>query len=233
MSRKKPDLSKVKRKLSDEPLPEPPAKEVEKPALSPETVKQVREYAKDVEEMRKEAARKEERVEHEQLPEEVAAAYAADTVFYRNTPSDNPEIRVKIESHCLPMDFSDLVLTGRVHQEVPILSNKLTVRYRSLLAAENFWIERRAEGEATTDWGLRSWMGYARLVLSVEAINDNSFAPYEKKDGDIDSDEFNKKFKKVMGMGEKLVELLLIHLHWFNDRVDRLYTDDFDKLKNG
>ena len=34
-------------------------------------------------------------------------------------------------------------------------------------------------------------------------------------------------------MGEKLVELLLIHLHWFNDRVDRLYTDDFEKLKNG
>ncbi len=100
------------------------------------------------------------------------------------------------------------------------------------LASENFWIERSAEDQATTDWGIRSWMGYARLVLSLESINGKQFSPYEKGD-EIDQVMFDEKYGKIMKMGEKLVELLLIHLHWFNDRVDRLYSDDFEKLKNG
>lgn len=237
---KKPDLSAIKKKIGDEPLPvakEEPKEE--KPRMSPDTTSQVAKYARDVEEMRKEAVDAEEeeqkRVELEELPEEVKSSkeFSEGAVYYRNTLSDNPEIREKIEVDCAEMDFSDLVMTGRVSQEIPILKDKLVVRYRSLLAAENFWIERRAEGEAATDWGLRSWMGYARLVLSLESINDNTFAPYEDKEQEIVSDAFNEKFKKVMNMGEKLVELLLIHLHWFNDRVDHLYTDDFEKIKNG
>jgi|TARA_Y100000310_G_C20700519_1_gene829353 hypothetical protein len=230
---RKPDLSKIKKQISAEEPEAPSAPEEEKPRLRPETSKQIQEYARDVEEMRKEEEEPE-RVDIGELPENyVPEADHEDPIYYRNTPSDNPEIRKEIESRCREMDFSDLVLTGRVHQGVPILTDKLAVRYRSLLAAENFWIERRAEGEATTDWGIRSWMGYARLVLSLESINGNPFDPYTIKDDEIDNDLFNKKFKKVMNMGEKLVELLLIHLHWFNDRVDRLYSDDFEKLKNG
>jgi len=239
-SSKKPDLSKIKKKISgEEPEPPPPVEEPEAPRIRPETMQQMHAYAKDVEAMRKEdeeIAAEQHRVELEELPEAVkeeAAKYQAESIYYRGTPTDNPEIRAAIEEHCTGMDFSDLVLTGRVSQHVPILEDKLVVRYRSLLASENFWIERRAEGEAATDWGLRSWMGYARLVLSVDSINGNAFPPYEVKEGEIDSDAFNDRFKKVMNMGEKLVELLLIHLHWFNDRVDRLYTDDFEKLKNG
>lgn len=239
MSAKKPDLSKIKQQIegTEAPVP-PPEPEPEAPRIRPETMQQMHQYAKDVEEMRREeqAAAQQERIELEELPEDVkaeAAKYSNDSMFYRGTPTDNPEIRAEIEDKCTEMDFSDLVLTGRVTQTVPILDGKLEVRYRSLLASENFWIERRAENEATTDWGLRSWMGYARLVLSIDSINNNSFPPYEDKSGDIDGDEFNARFKKVMNMGEKLVEILLIHLHWFNDRVDRLYTDDFEKLKNG
>ncbi|MAP22578.1 MAG: hypothetical protein CL582_16745 [Alteromonadaceae bacterium] len=236
-SSKKPDISKIKKRISDpdsEPAPEPAA---DKPRMKPETMKQIQDYARDVEEMRKEEEKEKEvnRVEIDKLPEDYVPqpGDGDDPVYYRNTPSDNPEIRKEIESRCREMDFSDLVLTGRVHQTVPILSDKLSVRYKSLLASENFWIERRAEGEASTDWGIRSWMGYARLALSIEAINDNGFDPYVIKDDEIDNDLFNKKFKKIMNMGEKLVELLLIHLNWFNDRVDRLYSDDFEKLKNG
>lgn len=236
MSLDKPDLSKIKQKIegNEPPPPEPEVKE--EPRIRPETMAQIQAYAKDVEDMRQQESQEVEKIELGELPEEVkkeAEKYRADTVYYRGTPTDNPEIRAKIEAMCTEMDFSDLVLTGRVGQSVPILSNKLEVRFRSLLASENFWIERKAEGEAATDWGLRSWMGYARLVLSLDSINGNAFPPYETKDGEIDSDKFNERFKKVMNMGEKLVELLLIHLHWFNDRVDRLYTDDFEKLKNG
>ena len=236
-SARKPDLSQIKQRISD--VDSEPAPEVaeEKPRMKPETLRQIQDYARDVEEMRKEEQEEEElkRVEIDKLPDDYVPQSEdhEDAVFYRNTPSDNPEIRKEIESRCREMDFSDLVLTGRVHQAVPILKDKLSVKYQSLLASENFWIERRAEGEASTDWGIRSWMGYARLTLSLESINGNDFDPYVIKGDEIDNDLFNKKFKKIMNMGEKLVELLLIHLHWFNDRVDRLYSDDFEKLKNG
>ncbi len=230
----KPDLSKIKKKLEEEQEAPAAAKE-EKPTMSPELAKQLREYEQDVQSMQAEEAEAEKLHKEEiEVDEEVLAGIgtSTDPVFYRNTPSDNPEIRKAIEKKCSPMDFSDLVLTGRVNQTVPILENKLSTRYRSLLASENFWIERNAENQATTDWGIRSWMGYARLALSLEAVNGKEL-PLVGKGDDIDMDLFNEKYKKIMNMGEKLVELLLIHLHWFNDRVDRLYSDDFEKLKNG
>jgi len=235
MSGNKPDLSKIKKRIVEDEAPEVEPEKKEKPVMSPELQKQLRDYEADVKQMQADEAKEEDlaKEEIEVDPEALAGiGTSTDPVFYRGTPSDNPEIRKLIEAECSEMDFSDLVLTGRVNQTVPILKKKLNARYRSLLASENFWIERNAENQATTDWGIRSWMGYARLCLSLESVNGKEFPLYEKK-GEIQQELFDEKYDKIMNMGEKLVELLLIHLHWFNDRVDRLYSDDFEKLRDG
>lgn len=228
----KPDLSKVKSRIRDESAEVPEEKPTEaKPRISPKTAEQIQNYAEDVEKMRQEEETlASSRIELDELPENVSPTQ--DNVYYRGTPSDNPEVRKGIEKRCTPMDFSDLVLTGRVSQVVPIIPGKFEVGFQSLLTSENYWIERNAEKEATTDWGMRSWMGYARLAMSLTEVNGKELPTVVTKTG-IDEEAWNDRFSTVMNMGEKPVEYLLINLNWFGTRVDQLYKNDFDLLKNG
>lgn len=226
----KPDLSKVKSRIKDESQEMEGQEPVQpKPRISPKTAEQINAYAKDVEAMRAEEEQQE-RIELDELPENVSPTQ--DNVYYRGTPSDNPEVRRHIEAGCTPMDFSDLVLTGRVSQLVPIIPDKFEVGFQSLLASENYWIERNAEKEAATDWGMRSWMGYARLAMSLTEVNGKELPAVVTKTG-IDEEAWRERFDTVMNMGEKPVEYLLINLNWFGARVDQLYKNDFDLLKNG
>ena len=227
----RPDLSKIKDRIKDTtPDVIQGSAEKEEQRISPETMEQVKAYAKDVEEMRAREADDADRVELEELPENVSPTQ--DDVFYRGTPSDNPDVRRMIESRCEQMDFSDLVLTGRVTQSVPIIPGKFEVGFQSLLASENYWIERNAEKEAATDWGIRSWMGYARLAMSVTEVNGKELPEVVTKEG-FDEVAWRERFDTIMGMGEKPVEYLLVNLNWFNSRVEQLYKNDFDLLKNG
>lgn len=228
----KPDLSKIKSRIKDDSgEPEAPPVEAERPTISAKTMSQIQSYADDVEKMRKEEQELEDsKVEIDSLPEEVSPTQ--DNIYYRGTPSDNPEVRKLIESRCTDMDFSDLVLTGRVSQVVPIIPESFEVGFQSLLASENYWIERNAEQEATTDWGIRSWMGYARLAMSITEINGKELPEVMSKAG-FNQEAWDERFKKVMNMGEKPVEYLLVNLNWFNSRVEQLYNNDFDLLKNG
>jgi len=239
--KKQPDLSKLKQRIKspeDEPGEKAAPPVPEGPSIKPDTMRQIASYARDVEKARAEEAIEEQevaRVELTDVNEEAAINYTEDNTFYRQTPSDNPNVRKAIEDHCSEMDFADLIITGRVSQEVPILPGKLECEYQSLLASENFWIEREAEKQGTSDWALRSWMGYARLALSLVAINGKSIGSLGSapKKGEIDRAAFEDKFQKIMNMGEKPIEYLLVNLSWFNDRVDRLSESDFEQLKNG
>ena len=121
MSKKKPNIDAIKNRVADTPEPE---KAPEKPEelinrIKPETMEQIQDYARAVEEQRAEAEKEEDRVELDELPEEYKAE--PDNTYYRNTPADNPEVRRKIEEAAEEMDFADLVLTGRVTQVVRIL----------------------------------------------------------------------------------------------------------------
>jgi hypothetical protein len=101
------------------------------------------------------------------------------------------------------------------------------------LAAETFWIEKNASDYGNTDWTVRSWMGYARLTISLKEINGSVLPDHRNKAGDIDKASFDAKYARIMNLGEKLIELLFVNLNWFNDRVEKLYQDDFELLKNG
>ena len=243
--RKRPNIDAVKGRIPQNVEPEPEEQEVVKrqslaDRARPETMEQVQQFAKEVESQR--AAAEKERQELEankvlidEIPEELKGAYDNDPMFYRGTAADNPKTRKAIEDRCDEMDFADLVLTGRVSQHIPVIPGKLEVEYQSLKASENFWVERQAEKEALSDWALRSWMGYARLALSIQSLNGKHmgdvYEPHNPKK--ISEVLFREKFEAVMDLGEKPVEYLLVNLSWFADRVERLSDNDFELLKNG
>ena len=234
MSKKKPNIDAIKNRVADAPEPEKPSQQPEDLVnrIKPETMEQIQDYARAVEEQREAEAKAadDERVELDELPDEYKAD--ADNTYYRGTPADNPEVRRKIEEQAEEMDFADLVLTGRVTQLVRILPGKLEAEFRSLKAYENFWIERQAEKEGLSDWAIRSWMGYARLVLSMTSLNGRMYEEVCEGRSVVDS-KFRSKFEDIMDIGEKPIEYLLLNLNWFNDRVEKLADNDFEQLKNG
>ena len=230
-----PDVAALKarlRKNTEEAL-QPPEPQVED-RLRPETRKQISNFIEDAKEM--ERAEQDNRVDLGELPENVdlGPSPEGDTTYYRDTPADNPRTRKAIESRCPPMDFADLVINGRVVQLVPILEGKLEPTYQSLISTEQFWMERNMHTYAETDFAMRAWLGYARLVFSLASLNGTPFGKVlDPKTEQVDVELFEKKFKEVMRLPEKLIELLLINLGWFNDRVEKLYRNDFDQIKNG
>tara|TARA_B100001250_G_scaffold409845_1_gene435019 strand:- start:5174 stop:5983 length:810 start_codon:yes stop_codon:yes gene_type:complete len=242
----RPSIDQIKQKIRDEreaayaaesaeeELAKKEASGPPKRAASPEVLEQMASYAAAAAELNTEIV---EKVDIGATPDGVDLLEDEDpdddNMFYRGTAVDNPVTRRAIEAKCSEMDFADLIITGRVSQVIPMVDEKLVVVFRSLLANENFWIEKNAQEHATTDWAMRSWMGYARLTMSVESLNGKEFSPYVDTSGQVDKVMFAKSFQQVMGMGEKLIELLLINLNWFNDRVENLYKHDFEKLKNG
>lgn len=235
MANNKPDLTTIKARLSsdgDEDAPKPLPRPQES-RISKETKKQVAEFSRDMHRLAEEEAKKaEERVDLGPLPEGVASE-AKDDMFYRNTSFDNAKVRAAIESKCGEMDFADLIMTGRVIQDVPILKGKLHVTFQSLLGSETFWAERHAADYSNTDWALRSWMGYARLTMSITSLNGSEFSDHKNKSGEVTKELFDRKYTEVMALGEKVIELLFVNLTWFNDRVEKLYQNDFELLKNG
>ncbi len=240
---KRPNIDAMKERINQEPAVDPEQKTPQHDDLisraRPETMQQVAAFAKEVQAQREEeeAAAAELEASKVVLEEygEDNPGFVEDTTYYRNTNADNREVRLAIEERCEEMDFADLVLTGRVTQNVPILPGKLEVVYQSLKASENFWVERQAEKEALSDWALRSWMGYARLTLSLMSVNGKAYRPVYKESSSrvIDEKLFKEKFELLMDMGEKPIEYMLVNLNWFGDRVDRLSDNDFEQLKNG
>jgi len=234
----KPDLSSIKNRLTgqQEPVEAAPKKVQEPPRIKEETHKQVAEFSKDLHKMAQEEAKKireEDKVDLGPLPEGIVLDEPDDTIFYRNTSTDNAKVRAAIEKKCGNMDFADLIMSGRVIQDVPILSGKLEVTFQSLLGAETFWIEKSAVDYGKTEWSARSWMGYARLAVALKEINGSPLPDHTNKGGEITKKGFESKYVKIMSLSEKIIELLFINLNWFNDRVEKLYQDDFDLLKNG
>lgn len=193
------------------------------------TRSQISDFEKAVEEQ--EAARA---VDLGPIPEEALAnMQPVDDMVYRHTAIDNPEVRAAVEARCAPMDFADLVITNRVLQLTPILKDKLEPLYQSLVSTEQFWLESNMHRFGETTFGMQTWLGYGRLVFSLKGLNGHTYAPCFDKSNEVDEKAFEAKFKQVLALPEQFVTLMLLNLGWFSARVESLYKDDFDLLKNG
>ena len=149
-------------------------------------------------------------------------------------PPPSNKIREGIERRCKPMDFGDLLLAGRVSQTVPILLAKLEVEFTSLTGVESYWMDYYAPpgidvgSNAHVIWGL-----YARLALSISAVNGRQWEPIIQADGKVSATAVESRMAQLLRMSERVTNLLFTNLGWFNERVGKLFEDDFEALKNG
>jgi hypothetical protein len=165
------------------------------------------------------------RLEVGELPEEYRS------VFYTNTPWDNAKVRASIESRCTDLDFEDLILTGRVKQVVPVNPERLEVEYQSMTSADSLWIAQ-ASTRHIDQFEAQVWAGYAKLVISLVRVNSLVFPDHLKK-GKLDQKSFDEKYEAIMRLPDRITQTLLVNLAWFEDRISRLFVNDFEQLKNG
>lgn len=230
MTSKKVNLDTVRARLADVEAPsEPKLPEKKGPGIRPETFLEAEQYARDAA-----ALAAQERVDLGPLPEGAGSTDEdSDPTHYRGTPSDNRRVRLAIEDRCGEMDFADLILTGRVRQSVPVLPGKIELEFQSLTGAEDFWVESRAQQEANTEWGVRSWVVYARLTMSLVSMNGRKLPSHLGKDGTVDEKAFKLKMADIMKFGSKVLDIVVTNMGWFNTRVESIFQDDFESLGNG
>lgn len=163
---------------------------------------------------------------------EEAAAAAAEA---EEAADGDTELRKATEARLQPLDFGDLVMTGRVLQEVPVLPGKFHVTYQSLLGTEVHWIERNVSLQGLHDNFQRaSWVIYARMTMSVTHLNKKKLTDhYVPGEDRVDPELFALKQREILRLGERLVELIVKNLGWFDRRQEALVKDALDTAKNG
>lgn len=230
MAVKPVDMETVRNRLSEK-SDLPAAEGDTRPAagVRPETIAMAQRYAEDVARM----SNSTEKVDMGPIPAGVKVPEGpVDTTYYRGSPADNPKTRKAVESRCSELDFADLVLTGRVKQTVPVLPGKLTFVYQSLIGEEDSWIESNAQRVESTELGVRSFVTYARLTMSIVSFNGRIF-PTHMKDGKLDTKLVMAKMDDVKKLGSTVLEIATVNLGWFNQRVEKIFQDDFEALGNG
>ena len=242
-----PTVADLKQRVRDaevEPEAAAPAQPVQPRRASPQTQKMMRAFERESAALNAPDAESDERVELDELPEqfkeEQAQAKAEkdaarrSNVIYSYSAYDHPDVREEIEQRCSELDdFSDLLVTGRVVQEVPIIDERLFVIYQSLIGDESWFSQRMAMRLYTSREEARTWNGYARLALSVQSVNGTEFPPAYNEKRELDEALLEERVQKFLKLPEHLISVLLVNLGWFEDRIQQLFRDDFELLKNG
>ena len=171
--------------------------------------------------------------EKEEEEEEYKLEDIKDTIYYRDTPTDNPLVRKRIEARLEPLDISHVILTGTVQQTVPIIPNKLEVVFRSCRPSDTMWIRQLVFKQPTSVQ--MQWDITARLALQVIDVPGISLMECLGNDPrrTINEKAFEAKMATISDLNEGLIDILLVHQTWFNDRVGRLFAHDYEQIKNG
>jgi hypothetical protein len=153
---------------------------------------------------------------------------------YSFTPMDNPMVREAVEKRCKDIDIAQVIMTGLVEQDIPIVENKLVIRVRSLRPRDTDWLLDRSADLSPVLRG--TLQVYGSMAFQLLSINGTRLPDALKGDGRkrvVDEKKFKKKYEQLLDMNEAFLNILAINLKWFNLRIESLFWDDYRELKNG
>jgi hypothetical protein len=156
----------------------------------------------------------------------------------RSDVINNEKEREAVKARVQPMDLAEGLLSGEFTQDVPIVPEKLTVKFRSLAPIENEEIKRHCLEEALKDERFAEIasdrMGFMQVVATISRVNGKDMPRHLKSEGftrKFDWDVFLKKVAVFSGYPAPLLASLTAHSVWFDQRVRELFATT--NLKNG
>lgn len=141
-------------------------------------------------------------------------------------------VRKRVEKNLAPLDIDSLFLRGEIRQEVSFLSGRYKVVFRTLAAKEDLFIKRRlSEVRHETARYVEDRFMVMQLAAHIVSVNGEEMPEMLGTDGDVDTDRFDKRFKRVCDLPVMLIERIWVQWVWFQDRVNKALNSDF--LENG
>lgn len=139
--------------------------------------------------------------------------------------------RDAVEARCEDMNLDDLLELDEVQQDVPIIPDKLVVKYRSLSQDDHQdWL--RECGPPTDDPYEKELRAVKRLAMSVVSINGAQLPPFRDGKGVFSGELLTERAKEIQRRPTMLVTFIDMNRRWFDDRIDKL-LDDPEVSKNG
>jgi len=161
-----------------------------------------------------------------------AEAEALDTA----QPSEEEEedkLRKAIELRTQPIDIGQFILSGEATQVVPVITEHLTVVFRTVTDQEETFVDLQLSKEKDMTSGrqfLRRQSEWA-LALHLKSVNGTEWPKVLLPDGTVDKEVAEDRLKRVRKLAGPVFSLLGQNMAWFLDRVNKALT--VGALKNG
>jgi hypothetical protein len=208
-------------------LSKPPTPTMD-PAILESTSKALEEARKGMQQKVAEAPPEKEKVEKEELDENVFpdVQRMRELIRLQNR-------RKEIETKLKPMSLSDLLINDEVSQEV-VLGKGLTVVFRSISGEEDFYVTSMVGKKApknASDQYVSNLMAFYYLICGVVSINGRDLPPHYNPNKDtVDETAFEEKTKSFKRKPAALILELSSQYNWFTERVRDLWS--LDEIKN-
>lgn len=153
----------------------------------------------------------------------------------------NERERAAVATRVKEIDLADGLLTGEFTQVVPIVPDKLTVKFRCLTPGENnelrlFLFDQIADDPRKRQLG-NELLAFYQTVATVVEINRTLFVKHmvtQAPSGKLvfNKEVFEQKVNAFMAYPMPLIASIGTHSGWFDMRVRELFATT-DRLKNG
>jgi hypothetical protein len=148
---------------------------------------------------------------------------------------NNPEQKAVIEARLQPLDITDMIVSGYVKQDVPVIPGKLTFTFRSMTGEEDLEVKRLIMTESksleVSDRYLLDKYAFMSMAVGLAAINGKPLGDVYDSNGGFSDDQFWVKYKRVIRLPLHMLASIGLNQMWFEQRARKLYVAE--KVGNG
>jgi len=148
---------------------------------------------------------------------------------------NNPEQKKSIEARLSTLDITDMIVTGFVKQDVPIIPGKLTFTFRSMTGEEDLEIKRLVMHESKSldisDRYLLDKYAFMSMTVGLVAVNGKPLGDVYDSNGGFSDEQFWIKYKRVIRLPLHMLASIGLNQMWFEQRARKLYVAE--KVGNG
>ena len=148
---------------------------------------------------------------------------------------NNDEQRKIVEDRLTPLDLTDLIVNGRIIQNIPIRPGQYEPEFQSLTGEDELALKRLLMSERQTlqapDRYHLDKFNIMTIACALRSINKTVLPDYRNVKGEFDDEKFWEKFNKVLRMPFHMLASMGVHYYWFDIRVRKLFAAE--RIKNG
>jgi hypothetical protein len=168
-----------------------------------------------------------------QEAERAEAIHDPEEAEYEPELSEEERIRQAVEDRLDPLDIGQYLMSGTLLQTVPVIPGKLVVRFRSVTALEEVYVDAQlsdANEKLTGRQFIRRQNEWA-LATHVHSLNETAWPSIFDGNGTVNDKSMEMRMKNVRKLPSAVFQMLVNQMSFFLDRINNALT--LEALGNG